>query len=725
MNTYFLILDIETTGFPENWDRSLDVFDNYHKIIEIAWQLYDNKKFLLNQKTLLIRPNGYEITPEIEKLTGISFEEAIEKGTSLMNALLEFKSILNKFNPIIIAHNCEYDINVIQTNLIKNNISLALFEYKHICTMKKSISFCNLPNLKYPKLSELYEILFQSKPSESHRALPDVIVTSKSFFKLLELGIIELNQLARDKPIDIESIKIEDIKKAIKSYISDINKFPIFYNFEDTSTISDKSAVNEVLEIFNKFYQTSKAKTFEIPYNLVINRLVTSLKTKDIIVRYILINHLKKNTNFISSIEKYDEDAINRFSELQLNDEKRIIVKVDITNCYESIEHNQLVDEISNDLNLPKNSLYSTILYNSLKVIYEDFDGNIKRKEKGLLIGSKPDEFLAEYFLEKIAINIQKKGIDVFRVADEFIFYSESIDSARKNFKLVKDIIESYNLEINNSKTTVTDHREDNLKNQFDFKLVMKGATYPYLVYELSDIAPIENTLNKSNSHLSYEKEINQEINSYDSALSFLKRILVSQNSIEKYQKNYPKYKYLNNIVFSQPTDFRNDFYDIDKSIFSKSNVEKIKKIIAYYPKSEYYTALAIQALTFLAKNSILTIDRMDLENEELSGFDLKQHESCIESNLAIIDLLRSNEVHEYQKYILLRSLFKKKDDLTLDLNEYEIKEVRHYFFDDLELQNKIPFKDKIFDEINLILTKTNYYPLKMICSEIKNLNKL
>ncbi|MDP1728002.1 MAG: reverse transcriptase domain-containing protein [Bacteroidota bacterium] len=715
-------MDIETTGFPKDWDAPVEDFDNWPGILEIAWQLYNDRKNLVNEKSFLISPVGYEISDKIKNLTGISMEVASEDGVSILTVLQEFTAVLLKFNPVVVAHNCEFDTSVIQAHLINNSYSVQLEKFAQICTMKESTSYCDLPNQKYPKLSELYEILFETPPNISHRALEDVKTTSRSFFKLIDLGIIQIDQCRTIILSDIENPTSKEIKKAVTSYISDLNRYPIFYDINEIRSISDDSVMDQIQNNFNKFYQSEKAKAFEIPYNQVINRIVTALKTKDVLIRYILVNYLKNKTNFITSTEKFDEHTVVKLSESHFNKGDRIVVKIDINNCYESIEHNKLITEICNDLNLNEASLFVSVLYNSLKVVFEDINGNVKRKDKGLLIGSKPDEYLAEYFLEKIADKIEENGISLIRVADEFIYFSNSFNSARKKFKTIREIIESYNLEINNSKTIITDHRENVLQNQMDFRLVMAGATDPYLVFRLSDIDSTVSNISKDNSASNVQTKFSNAIESYDSALSFLKELLLSQISVEKYQNKHPKYKYLYNIVFSQPTDFRNDFFITDISIFSKENVEKLKKVILYYPKSEYYTAMAIQLLSFLAKNSIHVTDRMDIDNSQLEGIHLNMHETCIASNLTIIDLLRSNDLHEYQKYILLRCLFKKKNDISLDLAEYEVKEVHYNFFDDIGLANKIPFKGKILEEVKGIYSKTTYYPLKMICSEINNM---
>jgi hypothetical protein len=68
--------------------------------------------------------------------------------------------------------------------------------------MKKSIQICNIKiitkngkeQLKFPKLSELHEHLFQSTPKNLHNSLNDVLVCTRCFYKLIfDTDILEKN----------------------------------------------------------------------------------------------------------------------------------------------------------------------------------------------------------------------------------------------------------------------------------------------------------------------------------------------------------------------------------------------------------------------------------------------------------------------------------------------------------------------------------------------------
>ena len=65
--------------------------------------------------------------------------------------------------------------------------------------MMKSTSYCKLPGkngkgFKWPKLEELYQVLFGKQMENAHDALADVMACKECFFELIKLGIITLPQ---------------------------------------------------------------------------------------------------------------------------------------------------------------------------------------------------------------------------------------------------------------------------------------------------------------------------------------------------------------------------------------------------------------------------------------------------------------------------------------------------------------------------------------------------
>ncbi len=61
--------------------------------------------------------------------------------------------------------------------------------------MKSSTNYCKLPGsygkYKWPKLGELYQILFHEDMGAAHTALQDIQNTAKCYFELKRLSIIE------------------------------------------------------------------------------------------------------------------------------------------------------------------------------------------------------------------------------------------------------------------------------------------------------------------------------------------------------------------------------------------------------------------------------------------------------------------------------------------------------------------------------------------------------
>ncbi len=176
-------LDIETTGLINN---PLD-YESYPRIIQISY--YDSYKREI--QNIYIKPDGFEISPEIEKLTGLTKEFLEVHGVNIKDALYSIE--LNKHGgEVIVGHNIDFDLSVIDSEYIrfKKNSN----EYirnnplrngaQVFCTMKK---FSNIFNVKYPKLTELYEYFFDDMPSITpHNAKNDLEILIDCY-KIMDL----------------------------------------------------------------------------------------------------------------------------------------------------------------------------------------------------------------------------------------------------------------------------------------------------------------------------------------------------------------------------------------------------------------------------------------------------------------------------------------------------------------------------------------------------------
>ena len=79
----YLIFDTETTGLPRNWNAPITDTDNWPRCVQIAWQLHDKWGKLIIAKDYLVKPEGYDIPYDAEKIHGISTDLAFEQGVEL------------------------------------------------------------------------------------------------------------------------------------------------------------------------------------------------------------------------------------------------------------------------------------------------------------------------------------------------------------------------------------------------------------------------------------------------------------------------------------------------------------------------------------------------------------------------------------------------------------------------------------------------------------------
>jgi len=209
-----IIFDTETTGLPKNYSASAEDVDNWPRIIQLAYGLYENDGTLIKLVNNLIKPDGWSLpTKETFLAEGKTEEEAIKAANfwienGYTNEKLEtegkpIKELLNEFvndrliSEFAVAHNISFDSKIIRAEMFRANMHVE-FTSKKFCTMQSSTSFCNLPKKngkgkKWPTLTELHTVLFQKDFEGSHDAANDVDACAKCFFELVRIGVIKLN----------------------------------------------------------------------------------------------------------------------------------------------------------------------------------------------------------------------------------------------------------------------------------------------------------------------------------------------------------------------------------------------------------------------------------------------------------------------------------------------------------------------------------------------------
>lgn len=196
----FLIFDTETTGLPRNYNAPPSDFDNWPRMVQIAWQLHDINGNLLQHDSVIIKPEGYSIPFATVQIHGITNERANEEGKDLKETLKKFQSALSE-TTYLCGHNIEFDINIIASELLRCGFENSLHGRPFIDTKNdQTTEFCALPGgragkFKWPNLSELYQKLFNSGFSEAHNAAFDVEATAKVLFEIFKRGITQVKEI--------------------------------------------------------------------------------------------------------------------------------------------------------------------------------------------------------------------------------------------------------------------------------------------------------------------------------------------------------------------------------------------------------------------------------------------------------------------------------------------------------------------------------------------------
>lgn len=183
----YLVYDTETNGFPPK-----------ARMTQLAFMLFNDQGEELIKYQAFIKPNGWTIPREPFFLeNNMTTERNEELGIPLDEALCVFNDALKQAD-YKIAHNHDFDVQIVTNEIAKAGMPLELFSGKKaFCTMKSTIDFVGALDRwgkprKWPKLEELHIKCFGENFDGAHDALADVRATAKCFLHLKEKGIIKI-----------------------------------------------------------------------------------------------------------------------------------------------------------------------------------------------------------------------------------------------------------------------------------------------------------------------------------------------------------------------------------------------------------------------------------------------------------------------------------------------------------------------------------------------------
>jgi DNA polymerase-3 subunit alpha len=207
----YLIFDTETTGLPKRWDAPVTDTDNWPRCIQIAWQLHDAMGGLIEHHDFMVRPEGFNIPYDAERIHGISTDLALEQGIPLAEVLEKFNIALSK-SKFIVGQNVGFDVNIMGSEFHRYGVDSPLAAMKVLDTCTEiTAEMLRLPGgrggkFKLPTLTELHQHLFGVPFSEAHNATADVEATTRCFLELLK------RETFTPKELDVQPEYFEDFR---------------------------------------------------------------------------------------------------------------------------------------------------------------------------------------------------------------------------------------------------------------------------------------------------------------------------------------------------------------------------------------------------------------------------------------------------------------------------------------------------------------------------------
>ena len=258
----YLIFDTETTGLPKRWDAPITDTDNWPRCIQIAWQLHDAMGNCIEHQDYLVKPEGFNIPYDAEKIHGISTELAQEQGVSLSEVLEKFNIALSK-TKFVVGQNVKFDLNIMGAEFVRKDVVNQLQELPVLDTCTEhTASLCQLPGGRYgkfklPTLTELHQFLFNKPFGEAHNATADVEATTRCFFELIRKEQYTKEQLdvqpnyfqnfSQENPAEIQLIGLKHIN--LKRESAKINARLQKEQAESVPTETNKEAASQLADV--------------------------------------------------------------------------------------------------------------------------------------------------------------------------------------------------------------------------------------------------------------------------------------------------------------------------------------------------------------------------------------------------------------------------------------------------------------------------------------------
>ncbi len=246
------------------------------------------------------------------------------------------------------------------------------------------------------------------------------------------------------------------------------DKWIEFLNYKLDKDYVSKHEKKQIKDfILNKQYKTicnfisKNDYSFSIPQKHLISKGRSSKKRtvytfnndEMIILKYISYLLYEYDNLFARNLYSFRKSfgvksAINNICNIK-NISKMYGYKVDISNYFNSININILLDNLKEDI---KDSELYNLLYELLSNNKVKYNDEIIVEEKGVMAGVPISAFLANYYIKEIDDYFWNQKLVYLRYADDIIMFCNDKEELIRNQQMLLSFFEKYKLKINKEK---------------------------------------------------------------------------------------------------------------------------------------------------------------------------------------------------------------------------------------------------------------------------------
>ncbi len=332
----YLIFDTETTGLPKRWNAPITDTDNWPRCIQIAWQLHDAMGNCIEHQDYLIKPDGFNIPYDAEKIHGISTELAQEQGASITEVLEKFNIALSK-TKFVVGQNVKFDLNIMGAEFVRQQTANQLQKLPVLDTCTEhTASLCKLPGGRYgkfklPTLTELHQFLFNKPFGEAHNATADVEATTRCFFELIRKEQYTKEQLdvqpdyfqkfSEENPETIQLIGLKHIN--LKRESAKINARLQKEQAESLPTETNKETVSQLAEV--DFVHLHNHSQFSILQSTISVKDLVTAAAKEDMPAVALTDHgnMMGAFHFVSAVGNHNKKIKTQHAEAEESGEEK------------------------------------------------------------------------------------------------------------------------------------------------------------------------------------------------------------------------------------------------------------------------------------------------------------------------------------------------------------------------------------------------------------------